>query len=332
MTRGATWSRIALALMLVVAITTVTLNRDALNLAAIESRLHTLGPWAPAAFVVLWAVWALAFLPGSVLGIAGGALFGPVWGAVWNLLGATLAASLAFLAARYIASDWIARTLGGRLKVLLEGIEAEGWRFVALVRLVPMFPFSLTNYALGLTRIRFSTYGITSFVCMIPAVIALTYLGFAGREMLAGGEALIKKGVLAIALLAAAGLLPHLVRRFRQPRHTWIEAEDLKNRLDRGEPMIVLDVRGPHEFNGPLGHLYGARNIPIDSLASRVDELVALKTAPIIVVCKTDKRSAKAAGILQAAGYSQVLVLRSGIEQWHREGFHVECLPSALNR
>ena len=153
-----------------------------------------------------------------------------------------------------------------------------------------------------------------------------------GATLFRTALALIHKGVLAIGLLAAAGLLPRLVGRLRHSRHTWIEAHELKNRLDRGELMTVLDVRGLDEFNGPLGHLYDARNIPLDSLPTRIDELVTLKAKPIIMVCKTDKRSAKAAEILRDAGYSQVLVLRSGMAHWHRKGFAVEHLQSALNR
>ena len=82
-----------------------------------------------------------------------GALFGPLWGTVVNLVGGTLGAALAFLAARYLAADWVARRAGGRLRQVVEGVEAEGWRFVALVRLVPLIPFNLAKYALGLRRI-----------------------------------------------------------------------------------------------------------------------------------------------------------------------------------
>ena len=69
-----------------------------------------------------------------MFGLAGGALFGPLWGTVVHLLGGTLGAALAFLAARYLAADWVARRAGGRLRQVVEGVEAEGWRFVALVQ------------------------------------------------------------------------------------------------------------------------------------------------------------------------------------------------------
>ena len=85
--------------------------------------------------------------------MVGGALFGPLWGTLWNLSGATLGATLAFAIARYLGADWVARRAGERLVRLIRGVEEEGWRFVAFVRLVLLFPFNLVNYAFGLTRI-----------------------------------------------------------------------------------------------------------------------------------------------------------------------------------
>jgi hypothetical protein len=76
----------------------------------------------------------------------------------------------------------VARKAGGRAKQLIDGVEQEGWRFVAFVRLVPLFPFNLLNYALGLTRIPFPAYVIASWLFMLPGAFAYTWLGFAGRE------------------------------------------------------------------------------------------------------------------------------------------------------
>ena len=207
--------RIAFALALAAAVVWAVLNRETFDIDAIEGWLQDLGFWAPVVFVLLWVLWALLFLPGALLGLAGGALFGPVWGVLWTLTGATLGASLAFLAARFVASDWVAARAGGRLKLLLDGVEAEGWRFVALTRLVPLFPFNLLNYALGLTRIPFPVYVLTTLVCMAPGTVAFTYLGYVGREAAAGGEDLFQKALLALGLLAAVAFLPRLVRRLR---------------------------------------------------------------------------------------------------------------------
>ena len=152
------------------------------------------------------------------MALAGGALFGPLWGTLYNLTGATIGATLAFLVARYLASDWVARKSHGRLKRLIEGVESEGWRFVAFTRLVPLFPFNLLNYAFGLTRIPLSHYIIASVVCMLPGTVAYTWLGYTGREAAAGNEGIIRHALLALGLIAIVGFLPRLVRRFRRNR------------------------------------------------------------------------------------------------------------------
>ena len=193
--------------------------RDRFDAAALQSWVQQAGIAAPLLFMLIYALATVLFLPGSVLTLAGGALFGPVLGTAYNLTGATLGAALAFLIARYLASDWVAHKAGGRLKQLIDGVEREGWRFVAFVRLVPLFPFNLLNYALGLTRLKFSHYLIATYVFMLPGAIAYTYLGYAGREAVAGGEGLIRKGLLALALLAIVAFLPRLVRILRGIQH-----------------------------------------------------------------------------------------------------------------
>ncbi len=316
--------RIAVALALGLAIVWVVLNRDRLDMAGIEAWLAGLGWWAPAVFVVLYAAAVVVFSPAWFWALAGGALFGPVLGTVTNLAAAIIGATLAFLAARYLASDWISRRTGGRLKRLIEGVEAEGWRFVAFVRLVPLFPFNLLNYALGLTRIRLSHYVVASAVFMVPGTIAYTYLGHAGREALAGGEDLIQKALLALGLLAAVAFLPRLVRRLRQGGQgrkagsAWIEPSALHTRLDRGDDVVVVDVRGADEFTGPLGHIAGARNIAVDDLTGRLDDLAELKSHDIALVCHTDKRSVTAAELLKQAGFRSTMVMRGGMVEWNR--------------
>ena len=87
--------------------------------------------------------------------------------------------------------------------------------------------------------------------------------------------------------------------------------------------MAVIDVRGPDEFTGPLGHIATARNIPVAELDDRLAELAGLEQQSIVLVCRTDKRSATAAQILRAAGFSQVLVLRQGMQWWNEAGLPV---------
>jgi uncharacterized membrane protein YdjX (TVP38/TMEM64 family) len=206
----------------------------------------------------MYASATVLFVPGSLLTIAGGALFGPVWGTVWNLAGAITGATLAFLAARYVASDWIARHAGARLTRLMRGVEEEGWRFVAFVRLVPLFPFNLVNYLFGLTRISLGDYVLASVVSMAPGAVAYTYIGYAGREAATGQAGAIRKGLLALALVALVAFLARLVRRLKGPRFT--DAATLKRHIERDEELAVIDVRTGEEFHGLLAHVVGARN------------------------------------------------------------------------
>ena len=317
--------RILLALAIAGAAVWLALNRDSLDPALVESSIRNLGPWAPFAHIAAFAIGTVLFLPGAIFGLAGGMLFGPLWGTVINLAGATLGATASFLTARYLAMDWVRRRAGGRLERLITGVEDEGWRFVAFTRLVPVFPFNLLNYALGLTRIPLPQYVLASLICMIPGTLAYSWLGHAGREALAGNEAAIRYGLLALALLAAIAFLPRLIRRLRggEP-FRWIEVDGLASQLKERSGIALIDVRGPDEFTGPLGHIGAARNIPVAELPGRLIEINALKDKPVILICRTDKRSANAAKLLSKVGFRDVHVLRGGMERWNQNGLPVE--------
>jgi len=315
--------RLTLVVVLVATAVWLAFNPDKIDAAMLNAWMEAAGVWAPVAYVVLFTIATVAFVPGAIFGLAGGALFGPLWGSILNLLGATAGATIAFLVARYVAGDWVERKTGPRVKHLIEGVEAEGWRFVALVRLVPLFPFNLSNYALGLTRIPLRDYVLTSLLCMVPGVVAYAWLGHAGRGALTGEAGAIRYALLALAFLAAVALLPPIVRRMRS-HFGWIEPRELKRRLDEGETMTIVDVRTPEEFTGTLGHIPAALNIPLLKLTSWAAQTASIKKAPVVLVCRTDKRSVKAAQVLRAAGFAQVGVLRSGMERWNEEGFPVQ--------
>jgi uncharacterized membrane protein YdjX (TVP38/TMEM64 family) len=209
--------RISMLVLIVAGIVLSILYREHVNPQALEQWVQGAGVAGPIVFMTTYAIGTVFFLPGSVLTLAGGAIFGPVLGTVYNLTGATIGATLAFALARYVASDWVEQKTGGRLKQLKQGVEAEGWRFIAFVRLVPLFPFNLLNYALGLTRIKLWHYVAASYICMLPGAVAYTYLGYAGREAIAGSEGLIHKGLIALALLASVAFLPRLFKGLRRP-------------------------------------------------------------------------------------------------------------------
>jgi uncharacterized membrane protein YdjX (TVP38/TMEM64 family)/rhodanese-related sulfurtransferase len=314
--------RIFGALLLVGAVALALVYRDRLDAAALTAWVSGAGAAGPLVFIGIYAVAAVLFLPGSVLTLAGGALFGPVWGSLYSLTGATLGAGLAFLIARYLAGDWVQARAKGLLARLVRGVESEGWRFVAFTRLVPLFPFNLLNYALGLTRIPFLRYLLATLVFMLPGAVAYTYLGFAGREAVAGGEDLIQKGLIALALLAAVAFLPRLVARLRQ--RPMLPVTELKRRLDRAEDLLLLDVRTAGDFVGEQGHIAGATNIALERLSERIDALGTDLERPIALICRTDRRSAKAAALLARRGFAEVRVIEGGMTAWLAQGWPVE--------
>jgi uncharacterized membrane protein YdjX (TVP38/TMEM64 family)/rhodanese-related sulfurtransferase len=314
--------RILLGLVLLAAVGAAVALREHFDAAALQAWVEGAGAAGPLVFMALYALATVLFLPGSVLTLAGGALFGPVWGTLWNLTGATLGASLTFLISRYLGADWVTRRAGPRLQRLNDGVTSEGWRFVAFVRLVPLFPFNLLNYALGLTRIPFVAYVLASWVFMLPGAFAYTWLGFAGREALGGGEGMIRNILIALALLAAVAFLPRFVRKLREK--PMLAVDTLKQQLDAGDEVLMLDVRPAAEFVGEQGHIAGARNIPLDELAGRLAELEDFRQRPIRLLCRTDRRSALAARLLAEAGFADAQVIQGGMTAWRAKGWPVE--------
>jgi len=139
------------------------------------------------------------FLPGLPIMLAGGVLFGPIWGVVYAALGSALGAALVFLVARYLARDWVAAKLSGtRLMSLDDRVTRHGWKIVAFTRLVPVFSYSLLNYAFGLTRIAFWPYLAATFVCMLPVTITVVYFSSNLLDLVHGK---ISSGVIIGAIL-----------------------------------------------------------------------------------------------------------------------------------
>ena len=210
--------RLVIALLLLAGVVAAIVWREHLSVELLTQQVGQLGWLAPVVFIVAYIIATVFFLPGLLFTLAGGVLFGPLYGTLYNLTGATIGATLAFLLARYLARDWVARHTGKRLRQLVAGVEDEGWRFVAFVRLVPLFPFNLLNYALGLTKIPLSHYIITTFLFMAPGGAAYTYLGHAGRELAGSGEQAIKTGLVAIAAVACIAFLSRILLKLHRRR------------------------------------------------------------------------------------------------------------------
>jgi len=318
-----TAGRAALVATLAIAVAAAYLQRGALDIAAFDRWVRDAGAWGPVFYMGAYAFATVLSLPGALLTLAGGALFGPVWGTFYSLTGATIGATAAFAIARYAASDWVARRAGGWTRSLIDGVEKEGWRFVAFARLVPLLPFNLLNYALGLTRIRLAQYVFASYVFMLPGALAYTYLGYAGREAIAGADGMLQKGLAALALLAAVAFLPRFVRRLRggstESAGETLGTAELKQRLARHEDITVLDVRRTRDYSGELGHIGESLNIPLDQLPGRLSELEHVRERPIAVICRTNSMSKQAVEVLRRAGFRRVQLVADGMLGWRRQ-------------
>jgi uncharacterized membrane protein YdjX (TVP38/TMEM64 family) len=213
-------------LLLVVAVVVALVlagRRAAALLPAFAAWVDGLGAWGPVVFVAGYAAATVAFVPGSLLTLAAGAIFGLVRGTLVALVAATLGASLAFLVARYLARGLVERRLAGNqpFAAIDRAIGVEGRKIVFLLRLSPLFPFNLLNYALGLTRVRFADYLVAS-AGMVPGTLLYVYYGKVAGDVarLAGGGTMRRDvgyyAVLGLGLVATVVVTTVVTRAARR--------------------------------------------------------------------------------------------------------------------
>ena len=173
---------IGLALLAAVAVARITGLTEYLGLEGLDRLrgwIDGFGAAAPAVFIVIYVVAIVAFLPAAPLTLLAGLLFGALWGTLWTVIGATLGATLAFLLGRYAArglvESWTEKN--EQLRRLDEGVERHGWRMLVITRLVPLFPFTLQNYAYGLTKVGLGTYVLVTATCITPGSAAYAFAG-----------------------------------------------------------------------------------------------------------------------------------------------------------
>jgi uncharacterized membrane protein YdjX (TVP38/TMEM64 family) len=181
--------------------------------------VNSLGVWGPVVFILGYAVATVAFAPGSVLTLTAGAVFGLGKGVLYVFVAAVLGSSAAFLVSRHLARTVIEQRVAGnaRFAAIDRAVSAQGRKIVFLLRLSPVFPFNLLNYALGLTNVRFVDYLVAS-IGMIPGTLLYVYYGkLAGDVAALAGGAAVEKGaayyVVLVLGLAATVLVTTLVTR-----------------------------------------------------------------------------------------------------------------------
>jgi uncharacterized membrane protein YdjX (TVP38/TMEM64 family) len=185
--------------------------------------IDSLGMGGPALFDVIYIIGCVLFLPGSLLTIGAGMIFGLVVGTITVSIGSTLGAAAAFLLARTVLRDWVEMRLAAmpRFRALDEAVGREGFKVVLLTRLSPLFPFNLLNFAFGITAVSFRDYMLASWIGMLPGAVLYVYIGtaakslaeaMAGRTQASVGEQVLF-GLGLVATLVLMAVLVHMARK-----------------------------------------------------------------------------------------------------------------------
>ena len=170
----------------------------ALKVFGIQEKLRDVLAWideqgsaGPVIFIAIYIVATVLFLPGSVLTLGAGVLFGLGWGTVWVSIASVGGAVCSFLVGRYLARGWVEKKAESypKFKAVDEAVAGEGWKIVALTRLSPAFPFVFLNYAYGLTQVKLSHFFLASWIFMLPGTVMYVYFGsLAGDLATLGAE------------------------------------------------------------------------------------------------------------------------------------------------
>ena len=191
------------------------------------AQAHPRIAWA--GFILAYILAALFMVPGSILTLAAGVLFGVALGVALVSLAATLGACCAFLVGRFLARDWVESRLEAmpRFRALDRAVARRGWLIVLLARLSVVIPYNLLNYALGLTNVRFGAYLFGTLVGMLPAIFLYVYLGSEAGSLATleqNGAPMIPQSLFIAGLIVTALLILVIAR---------LTARTLRSELDR---------------------------------------------------------------------------------------------------
>ncbi len=188
----------------------ISMNR----LAELQMWIESFGLLGPVVFMLLFIAAAVFFLPGGPFGIIAGIVFGPIFGTIWASIGSTIGAALAFLLGRYafrgFAENLVAKN--PNLKKIDDGVERNGWRMLMITRFVPLFPFNVQNYVYGLTKIRFTTFVLLSWLFMLPGTMAYVFIAGAAASGAELGTIMIYFAIGAV-ILVGLSFVPKLLKK-----------------------------------------------------------------------------------------------------------------------
>lgn len=218
--KGAILKALLLVVFIVTAVYVVrfTSVRDFLTVERMRQFLDTSGFWTPVIFILIYAVGICLFVPGTLLGAIGAAIFGAYWGFLYVLIGAVLGAAASFFIGRYLGREFAASVVGDRLRRYDEAIERNGFATVLYLRLI-YFPFTAMNFGMGLTRVRFRDYFWGTFLGIIAGTFIITFFVGTIKEVWAGGDwskLWSFKVIFSVALFVFSLFIPKIIKKFKK--------------------------------------------------------------------------------------------------------------------
>lgn len=181
--------------------------------AQLQNWLKQAGVWAPVTYIVLYTVGTILILPSTPLNLSGGAIFGAWLGTLWTTIAAVIAAVVAFAFTRTVGRDLVARKFAGRWEAMDAEMRQGGLFYMFAIRLLPIIPYGLVNFAAGLTSIRFRDYFVGTLLGTVPGILPFVLLGSSGLQALRTGDVLPLMGALGLTGILVGGATWYRRRR-----------------------------------------------------------------------------------------------------------------------
>ncbi|MGL4498909.1 MAG: TVP38/TMEM64 family protein [Planktothrix sp.] len=179
----------------------------------LQSWLKEAGIWAPIIYIILYTISTILLLPSTALNLTGGAIFGPWLGTLWTSIAAIVAAVIAFIFTRTVGREAVAKRLAGRWEAMDAEMRQGGMFYMFAIRLLPIIPYGLVNFAAGLTSVTFKDYLLGTALGTVPGVLPFVMLGSSGLKALRTGDMLPLLGALSLTGLLVGGATWYRRRR-----------------------------------------------------------------------------------------------------------------------
>jgi len=208
---------IAVAVILIIVLVKQSGISDAISLKSIRAMVDSLGFWGPIGFILVYALATSFGLPGTIITVAGGLIFGKWLGTLFNLIGAVLGSSGAFWIARLLARESLSEKFKGQkwFEKFNNGLEKDGFNYMLFVRLVPLFPYNGVNFGSGLTRIPFKSYLLGTAIGIIPGTFIFTNVAAEIGESATEGFSISPGIIMAFTLLGLFALIPIGYKKYK---------------------------------------------------------------------------------------------------------------------